>query len=92
MLNGYISVIRRTKLIMSKGALNIMKSFRLIPALVAAAMLVGCVPSNEGGTELTQETQQNEKTETTIIPSIQIDDSYYKTLIPYKESASRGEV
>jgi len=77
---------------MSKGALNKMKSFRLIPALVAAAMLVGCVPSNEGGTELTQETQQNEKTETTIIPSIQIDESYYKTLIPYKESASRGLV
>ncbi len=85
-------MIRRTKLNMSKGALNKMKSFRLIPALLAAAMLVGCVPSNEGGTELTQETQQDEKTETTIIPSIQIDESYYKTLIPYKESASRGLV
>ncbi|WP_341300549.1 CamS family sex pheromone protein [Lysinibacillus sp. FSL H8-0500] len=69
-----------------------MKSFRLIPAIVAAAMLVGCVPSKDGGTELTQETQQDEKAETTIIPSIQIDESYYKTLIPYKESASRGLV
>ncbi|MEK5233508.1 CamS family sex pheromone protein [Lysinibacillus sp. FSL K6-0232] len=69
-----------------------MKSFRLIPAIVAAAMLVGCVPSNGGGTELTQETQEKEKAETTIIPSIQIDESYYKTLIPYKESASRGLV
>lgn len=69
-----------------------MKSFRLIPAIVAAAMLVGCVPSNEEETELTQETQQKEKAETTIIPSIQIDESYYKTLIPYKESASRGLV
>lgn len=69
-----------------------MKSFRLIPAIVAAAMLVGCVPSDKKETELTQETQQKEKAETTIIPSIQIDESYYKTLIPYKESASRGLV
>ena len=66
-----------------------MKSFRLIPALVAAAMLVGCVPSVKEETELQQDTQQ-EKPETTIIPSTQIDDTYYKTLIPYKESASRG--
>jgi len=68
-----------------------MKSFRLIPAIVAAAMLVGCVPSNKKETELTQETQQ-EKAETTIIPSLQIDESYYRTLTPYKQSASRGLV
>jgi len=68
-----------------------MKSFRLIPAIIAAAMLVGCVPSDKKETELTQETQQ-EKAETTIIPSLQIDESYYRTLIPYKESASRGLV
>ncbi|MCL1697848.1 MULTISPECIES: CamS family sex pheromone protein [unclassified Lysinibacillus] len=68
-----------------------MKSFRLIPAIVAAAMLVGCVPSKEKGTELTQDTQQ-EKAETTIIPSLQIDESYYRTLTPYKPSASRGLV
>lgn len=43
-----------------------MKSFRLIPAIVAAAMLVGCVPSDKKETELTQETQQKEKAETTI--------------------------
>lgn len=66
-----------------------MKSFRLIPALVAAAMLVGCVPSTKEDTELEQNTEQ-EKAETTIIPSVQIDETYYKTLIPYKESASRG--
>lgn len=54
-----------------------MKSFRLIPAIVAAAMLVGCVPSNKKETELTQETQQ-EKAETTIIPSLQIDESFIK--------------
>ncbi len=68
-----------------------MKSIRLIPAIVAAAMLVGCVPSNKKETELTQETQQ-EKAETTIIPSLQIDESFYRTLSPYKKSASRGSV
>ncbi|MDM5250420.1 CamS family sex pheromone protein [Lysinibacillus sp. G4S2] len=68
-----------------------MKSFRLIPAIVAAAMLVGCVPTKEKDTELTKETQQ-EKAETTIIPSYKIDDSYYRTLTPYKKSASRGLV
>lgn len=66
-----------------------MKSFRLIPAIVAAAMLVGCVPSTKEDTELEQDTQE-EKAETTIIPSTQIDETYYRTLIPYKESASRG--
>ncbi|GLC90446.1 CamS family sex pheromone protein [Lysinibacillus piscis] len=68
-----------------------MKSFRLIPAIVAAALLVGCVPSMKKSTELTQETQQ-EQAETTMIPSVQIDESFYKSLIPYKESASRGLV
>lgn len=66
-----------------------MKSFRLIPALVAAAMLVGCVPSTNEDTALEQNSEQ-EKAETTIIPKIQIDESFYKTLTPYKESASRG--
>lgn len=66
-----------------------MKSFRLIPALVAAVMLVGCVPAAKEDTELAQDKEQ-EKAETTIIPNIQIDETYYKTLIPYKESASRG--
>lgn len=36
-----------------------------------------------------QENEQQEA-ETTIIPSNQLDESYYKTLIPYKQSASRG--
>lgn len=68
MLNGYISVIRRTKLIMSKGALNIMKSFRLIPALVAAAMLVGCVPSNEGEQSLRRKHNKMKKLKQPLSP------------------------
>ncbi|MEG0259967.1 MAG: CamS family sex pheromone protein [Lysinibacillus sp.] len=66
-----------------------MKSFRLIPAIIAAVMLVGCVPSAKEDEKLTQESQQK-KAETTIIPSLQLDESFYKTLTPYKDSASRG--
>ena len=52
-------------------------------------MLVGCVPAAKKDTELTQDTQQ-EKAETTIIPIAYKLMNFYKTLIPYKESASRG--
>ena len=64
--------------------------FRWLPAMLAAVMLVGCVPSKEEQ-ELVQESEEAE-VETTIIPSHQLDDSYYKTLIPYKESATRGMI
>nr|WP_106781410.1 CamS family sex pheromone protein [Lysinibacillus timonensis] len=68
-----------------------MKRIRWIPAMVVVAMLAACVPSPEEDTEiLTDETV--EEIETTIIPSMQLDESFYKTLIPYKESASRGLV
>ncbi|BDH63266.1 hypothetical protein MTP04_33960 [Lysinibacillus sp. PLM2] len=68
-----------------------MKRFRWIPPMVVVAMLAACVPSPDEGTEiLTDETEV--EAETTIIPNMQLDESYYKTLIPYKESASRGLV
>ena len=67
-----------------------MNRFRLIPSIVVLAMLAACVPSPEKDTEIL--TGETEEVETTIIPSMQLDESYYKTLIPYKESASRGLV
>lgn len=68
-----------------------MKRFRWIPSMVVVAMLAACVPSPEEDTEIL--TDENEvEAETTIIPNMQLDESYYKTLIPYKESASRGLV
>lgn len=67
-----------------------MKRFRWIPAVVVVAMLAGCAPSFKEDTVLQDKTE--EVVETTIIPSMQLNDSYYRTLVPYKESASRGLV
>ncbi|MCP1146120.1 CamS family sex pheromone protein [Lysinibacillus endophyticus] len=70
-----------------------MNRFRWIPAMVVVAMLTGCVPSLKEDTEVLQNTDEAEaEVETTIIPSMQLSDSYYRTLVPYKESASRGLV
>ena len=58
---------------------------------VVAVLMAGCTPSKTSDEELIQEDTERE-VETTIIPSIQLSDSYYKTLVPYKESAARGLV
>ena len=67
-----------------------MNRFRWLPSIVVLTMLAACVPSPEEDTEVLRD--ETEEVETTIIPSMQLDESYYKTLIPYKESASRGLV
>lgn len=69
-----------------------MKQYRWIPAMIAALMLSACTPSITPETELTQESESAQEVETTIIPNMQLSDKFYKTLIPYKESASRGLV
>ena len=68
-----------------------MKRFRWLSAVVALTVLAGCTPSVNPDQEVVQESDQAE-VEMTIIPSIKLNDTYYKTLIPYKESASRGLV
>ncbi|MER2128328.1 CamS family sex pheromone protein [Solibacillus sp. FSL H8-0523] len=68
-----------------------MKRYRWIPAMIAAAMLSACTPSITPDTELTQQSD-TEEVETTIIPNMKLSDNFYRTLIPYKESASRGLV
>ena len=67
-----------------------MNRFRLIPSIVVLFLLTACVPSPKEDTEIIRD--ETEQVETTIIPNMQLDESYYKTLIPYKESASRGLV
>lgn len=69
-----------------------MKRYRWIPAMLAAVMLSACTPSITPETELAQESDSTQQVETTIIPNMQISDKFYRTLIPYKESASRGLV
>ena len=68
-----------------------MKRFRWISAIVASMVLAGCTPSLSPDEEVVQESEQAE-VETTIIPNMRLSDNYYKTLVPYKESASRGLV
>lgn len=62
-------------------------------SLIAALGLAGCVPtpSNEAE-EATQEEVGDQEEETVIIPAYQVEDKYYRTLIPFKPSASRGMV
>lgn len=64
---------------------------RWLPFVVATAIfLTACSPKTETD-ELIQE-NEDENVETTIIPNHQLNDNYYRTLVPYKESASRGLV
>lgn len=51
----------------------------------------GCAPSLGDETKVIQNTEE-EETKTVIIPSLQLDETYYRTLLPYEESASRGLV
>lgn len=65
--------------------------FRWMSAIIATVLLAGCTPSFKQDKELVQ-TSDDAEVETTLIPNRQISESYYKTLIPHKESASRGLV
>lgn len=64
-----------------------MKHIWWIP--VSLLLLTGCVPS---ATEEAEVLNTEEEVETAIIPSMQLDEQYYRTLLPYKESATRGTI
>jgi protein involved in sex pheromone biosynthesis len=66
------------------------KRISWIPAIISLSLLVGCVPSITNDTEVIQESDNN--VETTIIPSLQLSDQYYRTILPYEQSASRGMI
>ncbi|WP_033543031.1 CamS family sex pheromone protein [Planococcus sp. CAU13] len=63
-----------------------MKRFWWIPACIL--LLSACVPSQTNETEVIG----TEEVETAIIPSMQLDDQFYRTLLPYKQSATRGKI
>ena len=69
-----------------------MKRLIVLPGLVAVLFLGGCLPSF--GTEKEQVIKENEESieETVIIPDVQLKDEFYRTVIPFKKSASRGLV
>ena len=59
--------------------------------LVLLLIVSGCTPSPTNETEVIQNTEEEAK-KTVIIPSLQLDENYYRTILPYEESASRGLV
>lgn len=63
-----------------------MKHIWWIP--VSVLLLAGCVPSSSNDTEVIG----TEEVETAIIPSMQLNEAYYRTLLPYKQSATRGKI
>lgn len=63
-----------------------MKRLWWIPASIL--LLTACVPTETNETEVVG----TEEVETAIIPSMQLDDQFYRTLLPYKQSTTRGKV
>lgn len=67
-----------------------MKKLSMLSILIAMLLIGGCIPSFGGeDEELIQDTEESIE-ETVIIPDIQIKDEFYRTLLPFKKSASRG--
>jgi protein involved in sex pheromone biosynthesis len=64
----------------------------MLASFASVLLLSACTPSVSKDAELTQQSESDEEVETTHIPSMQLSDDYYKTLVPYKESATRGLV
>ena len=64
-----------------------MKRIWWIP--IGVLLLTGCVPSGNDEAEVVG---TEEEVETAIIPSMQLDEQYYRTLLPYKQSATRGKI
>lgn len=69
-----------------------MKQTSWIPAIMSLVLIAGCAPDLAKDTEVINETEKNEEVATTIIPSMQISQEYYRTLLPYAPSKSRGLV
>ena len=60
-------------------------------ALSALLLLGGCAPTFEKQDQVVQENQDSEAKKA-IIPSFQISKEYYKTMLPYETSNTRGVV
>jgi protein involved in sex pheromone biosynthesis len=58
--------------------------------MVAILLLSGCVPNFEKNEEIVQENDETQ--ETAIVPNFKISDQYYRTVLPFKASESRGLV
>ncbi len=69
-----------------------MKRTSWIPAIISLVLIAGCAPDSTKDTEVINEIEKDKEVATTIIPSLQISKDYYRTLLPYAPSKSRGLV
>ncbi|MET3575581.1 CamS family sex pheromone protein [Bhargavaea ullalensis] len=67
-----------------------MKIKIITAAALTAVLLSGCLPAKEEPDVVKDPKQEAEQR--VIIPNMQLSDEYYRTLLPYKKSASRGLV
>ena len=67
-----------------------MKKLLFIPTLVWMLMIAGCLPNIDGKDDKVVQDDEESMEETVIIPDAQLKDEYYRTLLPFKQSASRG--
>lgn len=61
----------------------------IIVAMTAVLFLVGCTPKLQKEEQITQGTEETTSTGA-IVPKYNISDDYYKTILPFKPSPSRG--
>ena len=67
-----------------------MKRVLIMPGIIAMLLISGCMPSiGKEDDELVQDSEESVP-ETVIIPDVQLKENYYRTLLPFKQSASRG--
>jgi protein involved in sex pheromone biosynthesis len=59
-----------------------------LPVLLAVVLTAGCAPQFGKQDQIVQ--KKNNKKETAIVPNYQISDQYYRTILPFKPSKSRG--
>ncbi|WP_174615856.1 CamS family sex pheromone protein [Virgibacillus ihumii] len=68
-----------------------MKKF-IILLLGAVLILTSCSPSTLDNEEVVKKEDDSESEKTSIVPSYQLSDEMYKTILPYRPSAARGVI
>lgn len=59
-----------------------------LPVLLTVILTAGCAPHFSKQDQIVQ--KKNDKKETAIVPNYQISNQYYRTILPFKPSKSRG--
>ncbi|MGE8207722.1 CamS family sex pheromone protein [Heyndrickxia sp. NPDC080065] len=64
-----------------------------LPVFASVLLLItGCAPKFDSQDKIVQDKNNNNKKQTAIIPTYQVSDEYYRTLIPFEPSKARGRI